>query len=633
MNAPAVEWPAMLPLPPLPASPSSGSRPSRLGAHGPARRRWLRIASVVSAAAMLSTVAAVAEPWDPDATRVSWLAPSRTPAVAPASAAMLAPFRGSGTWIDVYDWSKRYGGTAFRLSDIDKVAAAGYQTIYVQTTKSGHPDLVLEPARLKAIINRAHLRGLSVVGWYLPSHDDEMRDYRKTIAMLRLGVDGIGLDLESTVVKDVPKRSAAAVRLMRRVTAKLKSTGTKMGVASITYTPYTLESSTRLWPDFPWTALAPYTTVWMPMSYWSQQIKRRNGYNDAAKFSDATITRLRQLLGDSARIHLIGGSGMSSTQVTKMVSVAMAAGGNLIGSSLYDWRTTSAAAHPKMLPLRTLRTSLPQAASDPVAASDLVAYRNTGSSITVSRVRADGSTWDTHTVMGPAAGTPTAAVDNGPRRNRWFIAAPLAGGVGAAWGGLSSAAAKLTAVPKAPRVCAPAASRWSHTGFLLLCRGVTTVSFAVSGSTGGNWSTWKRVPLAEPAADLAAAPLGSQVVLVWRTASDAVRAALWDPAIPTSLAAVDVVTSAGEPVRATAPLRVNTWIRDGSDTASAVQLSVRTSAGVVRVALDRDGLRTGPVTAPAAVADSAAGPVTDAFVDAGAWVRARNTNGTIAYTH
>ena len=224
---------------------------------------------------MFGTAAAIAEPWDPEADRVSWLAPTRTPVVAPASGAMLAPFRGSGTWLDVYDWSKRYGGTSFKLIDIDKVAAAGYQTIYIQTTKSGHPDLVLEPARLKALINRAHLRGLSVVGWYLPSHNDEMRDYRKTIAMLRLGVDGIGLDLESTVVKDVPKRNAAAVRLMRRVTAKLRATKAKIGVASITYTPYTLESSNRLWPDFPWAALAPYTTVWMPMSYWRDRKSTR----------------------------------------------------------------------------------------------------------------------------------------------------------------------------------------------------------------------------------------------------------------------------------------------------------------------------------------------------------------------
>lgn len=615
---------------PSPAAPSATSRTRAAGAVS----RWsrvLRVGAVVMTAAMVGAVAAVAEPVDPDASRPSWSGVARTPAVAPATAQMVEPFRGSGTWIDVYDWSARYGGTAFTLRDVDTVAAAGYQTLYVQTTKSSHKDLVLEPARLKAIIKRAHQRGLDVVGWYLPSHDDEMRDYRKTIAMLRLGVDGIGLDLESTLVKDVTKRSAAAVRLMRRVSARIKATGANVGLAAITYTPYTLESSTRLWPDFPWAALAPYTTAWMPMSYWSQQIKRRNGYADAARFSDATITRMRQLVGDDARIHLIGGSGMSSTQVSKMVSVTMAAGGSVIGASLYDWRTTRSAAHPFMLPLRSLRTSLPDATSEPVAASDVVAFVNGRSTVTVTRVRSDGSTWDTRTVMGAATGMPSIAVDNQPRRNRWFVAAPLASGVGSAWGSLASSAVKLTAVPKAPRLCAPTAARWSHTGFLLICRNTTAVSFAVLDASTHVWSAWQRVPIPGTASDLVAAPLGSQVVLAWRTNTTAVQIALWDPAIPTSMTPVSVIGPDAQPLQTTAALRLNAWIADGSDTAANSLLSMRTAGGTVDLHITRASFESPNVVVDVPSRDNSTGPATTVFVDADRTMRARLVSNAIVY--
>ena len=94
---------------------------------------------------------------------------------------------------------------------------------------------------------------------------------------------------------------------------------------------------------------------------------------------------------------------------------------------------------------------------------------------------------------------------------------------------------------------------------------------------------------------------------------------------------LDLLTAAGDPVRTAAPLRLNSWIRDGSDTTSTVQLSLRASAGALRVTLNRDALRADSITAPAGVADSGTGPVTDVFVDAELWLRARNAGGSITF--
>src|SRR5207244_13340436 len=60
---------------------------------------------------------------------------------------------------------------------------------------------------LVPIITRAHLRGLRVVGWYLPAYTDPGADLRKLVAAARLGVDGLAVDIEARNVSDVGERN------------------------------------------------------------------------------------------------------------------------------------------------------------------------------------------------------------------------------------------------------------------------------------------------------------------------------------------------------------------------------------------------------------------------------------------
>src|SRR4051812_44658680 len=79
-------------------------------------------------------------------------------------------YRGLGTWVDVYDWSRTYGrGTLVGPADVERMAEAGVQTLYIQTTRWDAPTDVLDPDLLVPMIRRAQARGLRVVAWYLPT--------------------------------------------------------------------------------------------------------------------------------------------------------------------------------------------------------------------------------------------------------------------------------------------------------------------------------------------------------------------------------------------------------------------------------------------------------------------------------
>ena len=45
------------------------------------------------------------------------------------------------------------------------------------------------------------------------------------------------------------------------------------------------------WPDFPWTGIAPYFDVWLPMSYWTNRTQA-SGYRDGYSYTAENIVRL-----------------------------------------------------------------------------------------------------------------------------------------------------------------------------------------------------------------------------------------------------------------------------------------------------------------------------------------------------
>jgi hypothetical protein len=279
---------------------------------------------------------------------------SRASLVPPASSVRpaegrLVAFSGYGAWVDRFDWAPSWSKRPkVTVLTIDAMARVGVQTLYIQTgVASSRADLI-DPAVLRRLILRAKLRGLKVVAWYLPRLTDQGRDLRHLLAAARLpGVDGIGVDIETSTPRSATLRGRRILALSRTLRARVPQ---RLAIAAIPYPPVQLAARHSAWPYFPWKPLRPYYDVWMPMAYWSYRSKA-SGMRDGYRYTKANLVRLRQLLGPGEPIHPIG----SPSRVADILGMqqAMREEG-AIGGSVYDWVSTPSAARFASRGFRTM---------------------------------------------------------------------------------------------------------------------------------------------------------------------------------------------------------------------------------------------------------------------------------------
>lgn len=258
-----------------------------------------------------------------------------------------APFGGLGAWVDVYDWTARYtkGSPPVGPADIDRMADLGVQTLYIQGSRWDAPDDVVEPDRLRTLIDRAHARSMRVVAWYLPTFEDPATDIRRLVAMGRLGVEGVGVDIEDRRVADPAERSRRLVEVSAGVRAGLPG----VPLAAIPLPAVLMEEINRSsWPGFPYREMAPYYDAWMPMDYWTFRTSS-SGWRDAYRYTFENIRRLRANVGrDDLPVHPIGGLAEASTAADYDAFHRAAVDQRAIGGSVYDWRTTATDAWPAL---------------------------------------------------------------------------------------------------------------------------------------------------------------------------------------------------------------------------------------------------------------------------------------------
>src|SRR4249920_1393104 len=174
-------------------------------------------------------------------------------------------FQGLGTWIDVYDTSLYASPNAVAA----RLAARGVRTAWVETANDRSTTDVVDPTGLGRFVDALHARGIRVVGWYLPGHDNHVRDLRRARTLLSFrtpqggGFDGIAFDVESLRNKNVRQRTARVVDLLTRLGAEAGSTP----VAAITYPPRAFERHLTWWPGFPWSQIAAQVDAFVPMLY------------------------------------------------------------------------------------------------------------------------------------------------------------------------------------------------------------------------------------------------------------------------------------------------------------------------------------------------------------------------------
>jgi hypothetical protein len=312
---------------------------------------------------------------------VAVVAAVAVPVAQPAGAGSpsIAPFRRLAAWIDVFDYAPRLQapGAEPRVTpdSVADMAALGVRTLYVQVANpDGAPSNQLtDRAELRALLERAHEHGIDVVPWFLPALTAPADDVAlaKQIAALQAGgerMDGIGLDLESSQVADVPLRNRRAVAFARRVRTLV---GDATPIATIVYPAVQLEVlNTALWPDFPYRKLARYTDVWMPMSYYTYR-SNESGLRSAYRYTVDSVDRLRRHLGDEhAPVHVLGGLAEESTPDDYLDLERAAHATGAVGWSVYDYATTGSWAWPYLrgdLPVPT--TTAPPTTSSPTTSS------------------------------------------------------------------------------------------------------------------------------------------------------------------------------------------------------------------------------------------------------------------------
>lgn len=270
-------------------------------------------------------------------------APAVTTPVVPERATpwTLQPYRGFGAWLDAFDWSVSFARSPDHVisgADIDRMAAEGVQTLYIQASRWNSPTDVLEPERLLAIVDHAHARGMSVVAWYLPTMVDPELDLRRLLAISRLPVDGLGVDIESLDLDDVAERN----RRLLDISARLKAELGDRTLSAIVMEPVLMEDvNPSFWPGYPWAGLAEHYDMWLPMSYWTN---RRGPWRHSHTYTAENIARLRAHIGQpDAPVHTIGGVGDRTTVGDLHGMVVAAMEQRAIGGSIYDYRTTQPA--------------------------------------------------------------------------------------------------------------------------------------------------------------------------------------------------------------------------------------------------------------------------------------------------
>jgi len=259
---------------------------------------------------------------------------------APTHAAAAADvFQGLGTWIDVYD-------TALYTSPntvAKRIAARGVRTAWIETANDRSKTDVVDPVGLGRLVDALHARGIKAVGWYLPGHDNHVRDLRRARALLSFrtpqggAFDGIAFDVESLRNRNVKQRTARVLDLLTRLRAEAGSTP----VAAITYPPRAFERHLSWWPGFPWPQIAAQVDALVPMLYTGGGFK---GYDATYGYVARSLRLLRAAVGTEIAVHAAGGvANRMTADELRAFDDAVLDDGTVAGWSLYDLQTTTPA--------------------------------------------------------------------------------------------------------------------------------------------------------------------------------------------------------------------------------------------------------------------------------------------------
>ena len=256
----------------------------------------------------------------------------------------LRPYRDLGSWIDIYDkdpWK-------YPQRTVNRAASHGVSTLYIETANYKTKHALFRPKALAKLIDAAHLAGLDVVAWYLPSFKSMKKDMKRSKAAIDFTTDTGGrfdsfaLDIESTEVDNISRRNERAIRLSRRIRNYVGQTYAMGAIVP--------EAGALYWPSFPYAAIAEHYNVFLPMGYFTYRV---DGRRAVRRYTRANIDAVRAGVGDDTfPVHAIGGiAGRTGPgEVTAFVKAVK--GRSAMGGSLYDLPITIHREWKQLEPLR-----------------------------------------------------------------------------------------------------------------------------------------------------------------------------------------------------------------------------------------------------------------------------------------
>lgn len=249
------------------------------------------------------------------------------PSAAGAEPTRAAVFSGTGLWLDIWDAQRRQPDRVVAIA-----VQRGVPVIYVETSNWKSKVDVQDPAALQRLVQLAHQQGLRVVPWYLPGFAKVATDKRRIEAAMRIGgtdaVDGLGIDIEATIVQ----RAAVRARRAAQLAAWARATYPATPIAAIIPSPVSM-----YWPVFPYEELNATADAFLPMCYPSRRHSPERIYRDTT----GCVNVLRERTGNpQASVHVITGvaNALSRAQLDAAARATLDAGGS--GFSLYDLATT-----------------------------------------------------------------------------------------------------------------------------------------------------------------------------------------------------------------------------------------------------------------------------------------------------
>jgi hypothetical protein len=203
------------------------------------------------------------------------------------------------------------------------------------------------PAFVGRFVEAAHANGMKIVGWYLPSLLNVNRDLRRSLAAVRFRspsgqrFDSFGLDIEASVVKSVPLRTARLISLSERLRAAV---GESYQLGAIIPSPRGMELKPKYWPGFPYEELGGLYDTFVPMGYFTYRFKAAL---PAANYTRKNVELIQEAVPDAA-VHVAGGLAASATPAQVRAFVAAAHEAGAVGLSLYDFASTPARSWPAL---------------------------------------------------------------------------------------------------------------------------------------------------------------------------------------------------------------------------------------------------------------------------------------------